>query len=107
MKYISSFYKMFDIHGLVVYCSTVNLIPTEEKIFYVPFLDAGRALEEVRASLFSKLREFGGGKRQQTTLWGPTVALTFNFFVSVSIILMNKLVSLLNLNLTESRYYTF
>ncbi|MCD7448778.1 hypothetical protein HAX54_045992, partial [Datura stramonium] len=38
------------------------------------------------------LRAFGGGKRQQTTLWGPTVALTFNFFVSVSIILMNKLV---------------
>lgn len=54
--------------------------------------EKGRALEEVRSSLFSKLRAFGGGKRQQTTLWGPTVALAFNFFVSVSIILMNKLV---------------
>ncbi|XP_059286770.1 nucleotide-sugar uncharacterized transporter 1-like [Lycium ferocissimum] len=54
--------------------------------------EKGRALEEVRASLFSKIRALGGGKRQQTTLWGPTVALTFNFFVSVSIILMNKLV---------------
>lgn len=69
--------------------------------------EKGRALEEVRASLFSKLRAFGGGKRQQTTLWGPTVALTFNFFVSVSIILMNKLVGLLNLTLTGCRYFIF
>ncbi|KAK4337536.1 hypothetical protein RND71_042023 [Anisodus tanguticus] len=36
--------------------------------------EKGRALEEVRASLFSKLRAFGSGKRQQTTLWGPTMA---------------------------------
>ncbi|CAK9178755.1 unnamed protein product [Ilex paraguariensis] len=51
-----------------------------------------KALEEVRASLFSKLQLFGSAKRQQQPLLGPTVALTFNFVVSVSIILMNKLV---------------
>ncbi|XP_071911310.1 nucleotide-sugar uncharacterized transporter 1 isoform X2 [Coffea arabica] len=44
--------------------------------------ERGRALEEVRSSLFSKLRSLGGGKRQQTSL-GPPVALAFNFLVSV------------------------
>lgn len=51
--------------------------------------ERGRALEELRASLFSKLCLFGSSKQQQL---GPTAALTFNFLVSVSIILMNKLV---------------
>ncbi|KAL7193913.1 hypothetical protein ACSBR2_025535 [Camellia fascicularis] len=51
--------------------------------------ERGRALEELRASLFSKLRLFGSSKQQQL---GPTAALMFNFLVSVSIILMNKLV---------------
>lgn len=51
--------------------------------------ERGRALEELRASLFSKLRLFGSSKQQQL---GPTAALTFNFLVSISIILMNKLV---------------
>lgn len=51
--------------------------------------ERGRALEELRASLFSKLRLFGSSKQQQL---GPTAALTFNFLVSVGIILMNKLV---------------
>lgn len=54
--------------------------------------EKGRALEEVRASLFGKFRLFGVSKRQQLALFGPTVALTFNFLVSVGIILMNKLV---------------
>ncbi|CAH9110345.1 unnamed protein product [Cuscuta europaea] len=54
--------------------------------------DIGRALEETRSSLLSKLRAFGGAKRQQPTLWGPIIALSFNFVVSISIILMNKLV---------------
>ncbi|KAM7477866.1 hypothetical protein LguiA_026079 [Lonicera macranthoides] len=54
--------------------------------------ERGRALEELRSSLFSRLRSFGSAKRQQQYLMGPTVALTFNFFVSVGIILMNKLV---------------
>lgn len=52
----------------------------------------GKALEELRASMFSKLRSVSGSKRQQQSLWAPSVALTFNFLVSVSIILMNKLV---------------
>ncbi|KAI3446634.1 hypothetical protein Pfo_003299 [Paulownia fortunei] len=54
--------------------------------------ERGRALEELRASMFSKLRLFSGAKRQPQSLLGPTIALTFNFLVSVSIILMNKLV---------------
>ncbi|KAL3535444.1 hypothetical protein ACH5RR_003905 [Cinchona calisaya] len=54
--------------------------------------DRGRALEEVRSSLFSKLRSLGAAKRQQQTSLHPPVALAFNFLVSVSIILMNKLV---------------
>ncbi|KAA8522730.1 hypothetical protein F0562_009108 [Nyssa sinensis] len=54
--------------------------------------ERGRALEELRASLFSELWSFGTAKRQQQPLLRPTVALTFNFLVSVSIILMNKLV---------------
>lgn len=48
--------------------------------------EKGRAMEELRASIFSKLR------RQHQSLLGPTLALTFNFVASVSIILMNKLV---------------
>ncbi|XP_073014758.1 nucleotide-sugar uncharacterized transporter 2-like isoform X3 [Primulina eburnea] len=54
--------------------------------------ERGRALEELRASMFSKLRSLTGAKRPQQSLLGPTIALTFNFLVSVSIILMNKLV---------------
>ncbi|KAK6151436.1 hypothetical protein DH2020_014071 [Rehmannia glutinosa] len=54
-------------------------------------ISIGRALEELRVSMFSKLRLFGGAKRQPQSLLGPTIALTFNFLVSVSIILMNKL----------------
>ncbi|KAK3038276.1 hypothetical protein RJ639_029864 [Escallonia herrerae] len=57
-----------------------------------PCRGPGRALEELWASLFSKFRSFGSTKRQHQSLWGPTVALTFNLFVSVGIILMNKLV---------------
>lgn len=62
--------------------------------------ERGRALEELRASLFSKLR------RQQQFLLGPTVALTFNFVVSVSIILMNKLV-LVNVGFNYPIFLTF
>ncbi|XP_022870552.1 nucleotide-sugar uncharacterized transporter 1-like [Olea europaea var. sylvestris] len=68
--------------------------------------DRGRALEELRASVFSKLRSFGGAKRQQQSLLGPSVALTFNFFVSVSIILMNKLV-LVNVGFNYPIFLTF
>ncbi|KGN65499.1 nucleotide-sugar uncharacterized transporter 1 [Cucumis sativus] len=52
----------------------------------------GRSLEDLRGSLFSKFRSPEGAKRQQQRSFGPAVALTFNFFVAVSIIFMNKLV---------------
>lgn len=54
--------------------------------------ERGRALENLRASLFNELRSSEGAKRQQQRICGSTVALTFNFFVSVGIILINKLV---------------
>ncbi|XP_042498518.1 nucleotide-sugar uncharacterized transporter 2-like [Macadamia integrifolia] len=54
--------------------------------------ERGRALEDLRASLFNELRTSEGAKRQQQRICGPTVALLFNFLVSVGIILMNKLV---------------
>ncbi|XP_022921327.1 nucleotide-sugar uncharacterized transporter 1-like [Cucurbita pepo subsp. pepo] len=52
----------------------------------------GKSLEDLRGSLFSKFRTPEGAKRQQQRSCGPSVALTFNFFVAVSIIFMNKLV---------------
>ncbi|GAB4838305.1 hypothetical protein Ancab_027835 [Ancistrocladus abbreviatus] len=54
--------------------------------------ERGKALEEVRGALFNELRSSEGARRQQQRLCGPTVALTFNFLVSVGIILMNKLI---------------
>ncbi|KAL6520577.1 hypothetical protein OROMI_032137 [Orobanche minor] len=68
--------------------------------------ERGRALEELRASMFSKLHSITGPKRQQQSLWGPTVALTFNFFVSVGIILMNKSV-LVNVGFNYPIFLTF
>ncbi|KAG0448766.1 hypothetical protein HPP92_027668 [Vanilla planifolia] len=54
--------------------------------------DRGKRLEDIRASLFNELRTADGAKRVQQRICGPTVALSFNFLVSVGIILMNKLV---------------
>ncbi|GAB2267398.1 hypothetical protein Dimus_002382 [Dionaea muscipula] len=54
--------------------------------------ERGKALENLRGSLFNELRSSEGARRQQQRLCGPSVALTFNFFVAVGIILMNKLV---------------
>ncbi|KAJ4980935.1 hypothetical protein NE237_031772 [Protea cynaroides] len=54
--------------------------------------EAGRALEELRSSIFNDLRTSEGAKRQQQRFCGPSVALTFNFFVAIGIILANKLV---------------
>ncbi|MQL78781.1 hypothetical protein Taro_011221 [Colocasia esculenta] len=68
------------------------------EVFCVPlsmpfaFSVSCKALEDLRASLFSELRTSEGAKRLQQRVCGPTVALSFNFFVSVSIIMMNKLV---------------
>ncbi|XP_075670964.1 nucleotide-sugar uncharacterized transporter 2 [Castanea sativa] len=54
--------------------------------------EAGRALEELKSSLFNELRTSEGAKRQQQRFCGPVVALTFNFMVAVGIIMANKLV---------------
>ncbi|XP_039132211.1 nucleotide-sugar uncharacterized transporter 2-like [Dioscorea cayenensis subsp. rotundata] len=54
--------------------------------------ERGKEIEDLRASLFSELRTSEGAKRLQQRICGPTVSLTFNFLVSVGIILMNKLV---------------
>ncbi|XP_010545373.1 PREDICTED: uncharacterized membrane protein At1g06890-like [Tarenaya hassleriana] len=52
--------------------------------------ERGRALEDLRASLFNKFRSSHTAKRQQQRTCGPTVALTFNFLVAISIIFTNK-----------------
>ncbi|KAK8691182.1 hypothetical protein V6N13_074700 [Hibiscus sabdariffa] len=54
--------------------------------------EAGKALEELRGSLYNELRTAEGAKRQQQRFCRPAVAMSFNFFVSVGIILTNKLV---------------
>ncbi|XP_027063756.1 nucleotide-sugar uncharacterized transporter 2-like isoform X2 [Coffea arabica] len=54
--------------------------------------EAGRALEELRSSLYNEFRTSEGAKRQQERYCGPSAAMTFNFTVAVSIILGNKLV---------------
>lgn len=54
--------------------------------------EQGRALEELRSSLFNDFHTSEGAKRQQQRLCGPVVALTFNFMVAVGIIMANKLV---------------
>ena len=56
------------------------------------FINSGRALEELRASLFNEFRLSEGVKRQQQCRCGPIAALTFNFLVAVGIIFTNKLV---------------
>ncbi|XP_019462608.1 PREDICTED: uncharacterized membrane protein At1g06890-like [Lupinus angustifolius] len=53
--------------------------------------ETGRALENLRASLFNEFRSTEGVKRQQRTS-GPAAALFFNFLVAVGIIFMNKMV---------------
>jgi len=53
----------------------------------------GRALEELRASLYNDFQTSEGAKRQQQRLCGPVVAMTFNFMVAVGIIFANKTVS--------------
>ncbi|XP_021287745.1 nucleotide-sugar uncharacterized transporter 2 isoform X3 [Herrania umbratica] len=55
-------------------------------------MEMGRALEELRGSLYNELRTSEGAKRQQQRFCGPVVAMSFNFVVAVGIILTNKLV---------------
>ncbi|GAU28282.1 hypothetical protein TSUD_256100 [Trifolium subterraneum] len=54
--------------------------------------EPGKALEELRSSLYNELRTSEGAKRQQQRYCGPPVALSFNFMVAVGIIMANKLV---------------
>ncbi|KAL6596683.1 hypothetical protein ACP70R_047326 [Stipagrostis hirtigluma subsp. patula] len=54
--------------------------------------EAGRALEDLRGSLYNDFHTSEGAKRQQQRFCGPIVALTFNFVVSVGIIMANKVV---------------
>lgn len=54
------------------------------------FMNSGKALEELQASLFNRFRSPDGAKRQEQRLCGPIASLTFNFVVAVSIIFMNK-----------------
>ncbi|KAL8150663.1 hypothetical protein V2J09_020471 [Rumex salicifolius] len=53
---------------------------------------SGRALEEIRASLYNDFRTSDSAKRLQQRFCGPVVAMSFNFVVAVGIILINKLV---------------
>ncbi|XP_073262192.1 nucleotide-sugar uncharacterized transporter 1 isoform X2 [Populus alba] len=52
--------------------------------------ERGRALEELRSSLFSRFRSSESAKRHEQQLCGPVIALTFNFLVAIGIIFMNK-----------------
>ncbi|GAU40181.1 hypothetical protein TSUD_374890 [Trifolium subterraneum] len=54
--------------------------------------EKGRALEDLRASLFNQFNFSDGAKRQQRRICGPATALTFNFVVAVGIIFVNKMV---------------
>lgn len=59
-------------------------------IYLFEFMNSGKALEELQASLFNRFRSPDGAKRQEQRLCGPIASLTFNFVVAVSIIFMNK-----------------
>ncbi|XP_039051289.1 nucleotide-sugar uncharacterized transporter 1-like isoform X2 [Hibiscus syriacus] len=50
--------------------------------------ERGKALEDLRASLFNKFYSVDSAKHQRTC--GPVAALTFNFMVAVGIIFINK-----------------
>ncbi|WRX34270.1 hypothetical protein QQP08_026757 [Theobroma cacao] len=52
--------------------------------------ETGRALEELRASLFNDFCSSENAKRLQQRLCTPSVALTFNFVIAIGIIFMNK-----------------
>ncbi|XP_038998951.1 nucleotide-sugar uncharacterized transporter 1-like isoform X2 [Hibiscus syriacus] len=50
--------------------------------------ERGKALEDLRSSLFNKFYSVESSKRQR--ICGPVAALTFNFIVAVGIIFINK-----------------
>ncbi|KAI5425569.1 hypothetical protein KIW84_031394 [Lathyrus oleraceus] len=55
--------------------------------------EKGRALEDLRASIFNQFNFSDGAKCQQRRLCGPATALTFNFVVVVGIIFVNKMMA--------------
>ncbi|KAA8523536.1 hypothetical protein F0562_009959 [Nyssa sinensis] len=59
---------------------------------YLALTRTGKALEELRGSLYNERRSSEGAKRQQQRICGPIVAMSFNFMVAVGIIMANKLV---------------
>ncbi|KAJ0100764.1 hypothetical protein Patl1_03822 [Pistacia atlantica] len=75
--------NLFHLHYLSVKNTKVNVLPKS----------IGRALEELRGAIHNDLRFAEGAKSQQQRFCGPAVAMTFNFLVSVGIILINKYVS--------------
>ncbi|XVE71932.1 hypothetical protein DITRI_Ditri10aG0190800 [Diplodiscus trichospermus] len=52
--------------------------------------ETGRALEELRASLFNHFCSPENAKNLQQRLCTPSVALTFNFVIAIAIIFLNK-----------------
>ncbi|PKU82342.1 putative membrane protein [Dendrobium catenatum] len=52
----------------------------------------GLSLEEFRSSLYNDFNTSEGARRKQQTYCGPFVAMSFNFMISVGIIMANKLV---------------
>ncbi|KAJ8620150.1 hypothetical protein MRB53_028679 [Persea americana] len=58
-----------------------------ERSFWQRQTRPGCALEDLRRALFNELRTSEGAKCQQQRFCGPTVALTFNFMLSVGIIM--------------------
>ncbi|PON86392.1 Sugar phosphate transporter domain containing protein [Trema orientale] len=54
--------------------------------------ETGKALEDLRASLYNELYSSEAANSPRHRICGPAAALTFNFVVAVGIIFMNKLV---------------
>lgn len=64
-------------------------------------------MEELRSSLYNEFHTSEGAKRQQQRFCGPGVALTFNFVVSVGIIMANKMVRVLSFRFSYSSCCTY
>ncbi|KAL4296176.1 hypothetical protein GQ457_12G025270 [Hibiscus cannabinus] len=52
--------------------------------------ETGRALEELRSSMFNSFATSEKAKNLQQRLCTPSIALSFNFFIAIAIIFMNK-----------------
>ncbi|XP_020590324.1 uncharacterized membrane protein At1g06890 isoform X1 [Phalaenopsis equestris] len=54
--------------------------------------ELGLSLEEIRSSLYNDFNTSEGARRKQQLYCGPFISMTFNFMISVGIIMANKLV---------------